>query len=250
MNMTSKPVFLGAMIAMMLCAAPRAHAQTAAPESRFSVEIGVGFDNGINGNINSSGIGTLNNQVVVITKNSYEDVYGTGLQLRGGGGYMLNEDTEVTGTFTFQSLDADFVVPMGDIGVSNLYGQYTDYQTLLLDFGLRRYGTVRPRFKVYGEGTIGLGFIDKIDVALVAPGANLQGQANDFYDQTAAFTLGVNGGVIFESNDRVGYFLQLGLRYVSGLAEIDDLAGTGLESINDKSSRWTLPFIAGVKVRF
>src|SRR5262245_30286666 len=93
MTMTVKPVFAGAMIAMTLCVAPRAHAQ-AAPDSRFSIEVGVGFDNGINGNINSSGIGTLNNQVVVITKNSYEDVYGTGLHLRFGGGYMLNEDTE------------------------------------------------------------------------------------------------------------------------------------------------------------
>ena len=42
----------------------------------------------------------------------------------------------------------------------------------------------------------------------------------------------------------------MGLRYVSGLSEVDDLVGTGLDSINDKSSRWTLPFIAGVRVGF
>ena len=48
-----------------------------------------------------------NNQVAVVTKNSYEDVYGTGLQLRFGGGYMFKEDTELNATFTFQSLDAD-----------------------------------------------------------------------------------------------------------------------------------------------
>ena len=246
----SKRACVGAMIAMLLGTAPLARAQGGAPDSRFSVEFGVGFDNGISGNINSSGIGTLNNQVVVITKNSYEEVYGTGLHLRGGGGYMLNEDTEVTATFTFQSLDADFVVPMGDIGVSNLYGQYTDYQTLLLDFGLRRYGTLTPRVKLYGEGTIGLGFVDKTDVTLVAPGANLNRQANDFYDQTAAFTVGVNGGALFQAKDQVGVFLQMGLRFVSGMSEIDDLAGTGLETINDKSSRWTMPFVAGVRFRF
>ena len=247
---TSKHACVGATLAMLLCAAPLAHAQSATPDSRFSIEIGVGFDNGISGNINSSGIGRLNNQVVVVRKNTYEEVYGTGLNLRFGGGYMLNEDTEVNATFTFQSLDADFVVPMGDIGVSNLYAQYTDYQTLLLDFGLRKYGTLTPRFKLYGEGTIGLGFIDKTDVTLVAPGANFTGQANDFYDQTAAFTVGVNGGTLFQANERVGLFLQLGLRFVSGMAEIDDLAGTGLETINDKSSRWTMPFVGGVRFRF
>ena len=36
--------------------------------------------------------------------------------------------SELRATFTFQSLDAD-LTPMGDIGASRLYGQYTDYQT-------------------------------------------------------------------------------------------------------------------------
>jgi opacity protein-like surface antigen len=245
---TSKHACVWTAIVMLLCAASLAHAQ--APDSRFSAEVGIGFDNGISGNINSSGIGTINNQVVVIMKNSYEDVYGTGLNLRFGGGYMLNEDTEVNATFTFQSLDADFVVPMGDIGVSNLYAQYTDYQTLLLDFGLRRYMSLRSAIRLYGEGTIGLGFVDKTDVMLVAPGANLVGQANDFYDQTAAFTVGVNAGALFQANDRMGVFVQMGLHFVSGMTEIDDLVGTGLDNINDKSSRWTLPFVTGVRFRF
>jgi len=246
---TSKHVFVGAITAMLLTAGSLAQAQTA-PEHRFNLEVGIGFDNGISGNINSSGIGQINNQVVVITKNSYEDVYGTGLNLRFGGGYMLNSNTELTGTFTFQSLDADFVVPMGDIGVSNLYGQYTDYQTLLLDFGLRRYTTIKPTIQLYGEGTIGLGFVDKVDVALVAPGANIAGQNNDFYDQTAAFTVGLNGGALFHANDKLGIFVQMGLHFVSGMTEVDNLVGTGLDSINDKSSRWTIPFVTGVRFRF
>jgi hypothetical protein len=227
-----------------------AGAQSAAPERPWSFEAGIGWDNGITGNINSSGIGTINNQVVVITKNSYNDVYGAGLHLRVGGGYQFNENTEARATFTFQSLDADFVVPMGDIGVSNLYGQYTDYQSLSLDYGLRRYAGLTEKVRAYGEGTVGIGFVDKTDVTLVAPGANLAGEANDFYDQTAAFTFGVNAGVLVQTGERVGVFVQLGLRYVSGMAEIDDLAGTGLDNINDKSARWTLPFVTGVQLRF
>jgi hypothetical protein len=56
--------------------------------------------------------------------------------------------------------------------------------------------------------------------------------------------------MIFQGSGPVGYYGQLGLRYLSGLAEVDDLVGTGLEDINDKSSRWTLPFVAGIRVRF
>ena len=240
-----------AAIIIGLATAGAARAQvTTEPESKWSAEFGLGWDNGISGNINSSGYGEINNQVVVITKNSYNDVYGAGLHLRFGGGYLFKPDTEARVTFTFQSLDADYITPMGDIGTSNLYGQYTDYQTFGIDFGLRRYATLRPKLRAYGEGTIGIGFVDKTDVTLIAPGANLVTQANDFYDQTAAFTLGVNVGIDVQSGKHVGYFGQLGLRYVGGMTEIDDLVGTGLDNINDKSARWTLPFVVGVHYRF
>ena len=76
------------------------------------------------------------------------------------------------------------------------------------------------------------------------------GEANDFYDQTAAFTFGANGGVMVQTGARVGVYAQLGLRWVSGMSQIDDLASTGLGNINDKSSRWTLPFIVGLRFAF
>ncbi len=228
---------------------PAPLAPAPAREHRWSAEFGLGFDNSISGNINSGGVGTINNQAVVITKNRYEDVYGTGLHLRFGGGYMLKDDTEVRATFTFQSVDAD-LTRMGDIGSSSLYGEYDDYQSFGLDVGLRRYAAVADRFQLYGEGTIGLAFIGETDVMLVAPGANLAGDATDFYDRTAAFTVAGNAGVLFETSERFGVFGQLGLRYVTGMSDVDGLAGTGLEEINDSSARWTLPFLVGVRARF
>ena len=240
----------GIIAAMLLGTGSIARAQSAAaPESRWSGEFGIGWDNSISGNINSSAIGTLNDQAVVITKNRYEDVYGTGLQLRFGGGYMLSAESEVRVTFTFQSLDAD-LTPMGEYGASRLYGQYSDYQAFGMDVGLRRYKSISSAVSLYGEGTIGLGFVDKTDVTLVAPAANLFLDANDFYDQTAAFTFAGNGGVLFQTSGRTGIFAQIGLRWVSGMSEVDDLEGTGLETINDKSARWTFPFLVGVRFRF
>ena len=250
MSLTSLRRLVVVTLFVVLGATSIARAQSNAPDRPWTAEFAIGWDNGITGNINSSGIGSINNQVVVITRNSYNDVYGAGLHLRFGGGYLFKPNTEARVTFTFQSLDADYVVPMGDYGASNLYGQYTDYQTFGIDFGLRRYGDLSPKVRAYGEGTIGLGFVDKTDVTLVAPGANLVGQAMDFYDQTTAFTLGVNVGMLVQTNERMGFFGQLGIRRVSGLAEVDDLVGTGLDTINDKSQRWTLPFIGGVQFRF
>lgn len=241
-----------ATLSLMLGAASTAQAQAAqaSTDRKWSAEVGIGWDNGLTGNINSSGVGSLNNQVVVITRNTYNDVYGAGLHLRFGGGYMWKPNIEARVNLAFQSLDADEIVPMGDMGASNLYGQYSDYQALTLDFGLRQYGRLTDKVKGYVEGLIGLGFVDKTDVVLTAPGANFTGEATDFYDQTTAFTLGVNAGVVVETGTRTGLFVQMGLRWVSGMTEIDDLAGTGLDSINDNSSRWTIPFVVGARVRF
>jgi hypothetical protein len=50
-----------------------AHAQspTTSPDSPWSAEFAIGWDNSISGNINSSGIGSINNHTVVITKNRH-----------------------------------------------------------------------------------------------------------------------------------------------------------------------------------
>jgi hypothetical protein len=236
------------MLVIVLAYSTSARAQSE-PESRWSAEVGIGWDNGISGNINSSAIGTLNNQTVVILKNKYEDVYGTGLHLRFGGGYMFKEDTEARVTLTFQSIDAD-LTPMGDLGVSNLYGQFDDYQSLGIDFGLRRYARLNSFLRGYGEANIGLAFIDETDVVLAAPQANFTGTATDFYDKTSAFTFGFNLGLAFAVHPRADAFTQIGIRYVSGMSDVDALNATGLDGINDKSARWAMPFISGIRVKF
>jgi len=247
---TWQRVVVAVMTAIVLMAGGSAAQAQNADDSKWSADFGLGWDVGLSGQVNSSGYGTLNNQVTVITNNSYSDVYGTGLHLRFGGGYMWKPDTEIRGTFTFQTLSADYLVRMGDYGASNLYGQYSDYQTFGLDLGVRRYGRINDKIKGYGEGLIGVGFVDKIDVTLVAPGAGLIGKANDFYDQTTAFAVAVNVGVLVQTNDKLGWFGQMGVRFQSGLSQIDDLVGTGLDNINDKSARWSVPIVGGVRYRF
>ena len=245
-RLSVRPLFAIAMLAM----ASTASAQLITPPERpWSVEFGIGFDNSISGNINSSAIGTLNGQSTVILKNKYEDVYGTGLHIRFGGGYMFKENAEFRVTFTIQSLDAD-LVPMGDIGFSNLYGQYDDYQSFGIDFGVRQYTNIREGVRGYGEATIGIAILAETDVTLAAPTSNVVFDVTDFYDRTAAFAFGINAGVLFTVKPQMDVFAQLGLRYLTGMSEVDNLVGTGLESINDKSARWSIPVQAGVRFRF
>jgi hypothetical protein len=239
------------LVALALVAAAVASTAEAqsVPDRRWSVDFAIGFDNGISGNINSGAIGTYNGQTTVILKNKYEDVYGTGLHIRFGGGYLLKEDAELRVHLTIQSLDAD-LVHMGDFGASNLYGQYDDYQSVGLDVGYRQYFPLNEYLRGYGEALIGLAFVDETDVTLSAPQSGLIEDVTDFYDRTAAFALAVNVGAMYAATDKVEVFAQIGLRYVTGMTEVDALVGTGLETINDKSARWSLPVALGVRLRF
>ena len=239
---------VAASVAVILLCAGRAQAQSTGTGWVF--DAGLGIDSPINGNINSGAIGTIGGSAAAILPNSFKDVYGTGIQFRVGGGYMLNDVTELRGVFIFQSADAD-LVRLGDVGASSLYGQFSDYQNLSLDFGARRYIELeRSRVRPYAEATVGLAFIDAIDVRLAAPQAGLVIDNTDFYDQTAAFTLSVSGGVLVPLTDKVDVTAQIGLRRVSGLAEVDDLVGTGLEDINNDTARLTFPAIVGVRFKF
>jgi opacity protein-like surface antigen len=258
----STPRFLALTAACLLAATPAtAQAQAAAqpaapqpastrPEKPWSVDFGLGWDNSISGNINSGAIGTLNGQATAILPNRYEDVYGTGLHLRFGGGYKLDSLNEVRVTFTYQSIDAD-LTQLGDIGASKLYAQYDPYKSLTLDVGIRRYvpNTVQG-VRLYAEGLIGIGFISELDVELVAPGSNIIFDASDFYDATTAFTMSANMGILFNVHKQIDLNAQIGLRYLSGLSDVDAFAGTGLEDLNSHTSRWTIPFIIGISMRF
>ena len=236
-------------VALLLAHAPSASAQSSIG-SRIVLDFGVGIDPSINGNINSGAIGTLQGQSTAILPNTYGDVYGTGVQLRFGGGYVLDEYSELRGVFTYQSADAD-LVRLGDIGASSLYGQYSDYKSLGLDFGYRRYFQIRVEgLRVYGEATLGIAAIDRINLLLAAPQSNVVFNNTDFYDGTAAFTMGLNGGVLFRIAEHVDLNAQIGLRRVSGMSEVDNLEGTGLEDINNDTSRLTFPIVVGARIRF
>jgi Outer membrane protein beta-barrel domain len=239
--------FVGLVCGIALGFSPNASAQSGSP---WVVDIGIGIAPSINGNVNSGAIGTLQGQATAMLPQSYGDVYGTGLDFRFGGGYALNEHSEIRGVFSWQTADAD-LVRLGDIGPSSLYVQYSDYKSLGLDLGYRRYLPIeKSGVRVYGEAGIGAAFIDRINAQFAAPQSSVILNSTDFYDKTAALTLSLNFGGLFKVAEQVDVNVQIGLRKVSGLAEVDQLVGTGLESINNDTARLTFPIVVGVRYRF
>lgn len=245
-----KHTFGGAVLVGALLASMSTAGAQPAGESRFVLDLGLGLDVSVNGNVNSGAIGRLEGQAAAILPQPYGDVYGTGLHFTFGGGYVLNEQSELRAVFTYQTADAN-LVRLGDIGPSSLYGQYSDYKSLALDFGYRRYIPLSDtKIRVYGEATLGAAFIDDINILLSAPQANIVVEQTDFFDATAAFAWQISVGVLMPAANKVDVSAQMGLRRVTGLSDVDQLIGTGLEGINDDSARLTVPIVVGVRFRF
>jgi hypothetical protein len=72
----------------------------------------------------------------------------------------------------------------------------------------------------------------------------------NYYDRTAAFTIGFNFGALFKFSDRVDFTGQVGLRRVSGLQTVDQFVGTGLEAVSNDTARLTFPIVVGVRYHF
>jgi hypothetical protein len=235
--------------AFLLASVVDARAQAAA-ESPWVIDVSLGMDFSIAGDVNKGAIGVLQGQAAAVLPQPYGEVYGTGFQLRGGVGYMLDEVTEVRGIISWQRAEAD-LVRLGDLGPSSLYAEYSDYQTVNLDVALRRYYPFEDTdLRFFGEAAIGAGFIDDIDVEFAAPQSNAVFSATDFYDRTAAFTWSLAAGIVMPVSDRVDVSAQIGLRHVSGLTDVDQFIGTGLEEMNDNSSRLTFPLTVGLRFKF
>jgi outer membrane protein with beta-barrel domain len=237
---------LVALAALLLT--PRA-ARAQADDTRWNVEATVGWDIGLSGDFLAAGIGTINGVPIVIQTQSFNEVYGTGVQWQFGAGYKLDEDAEVHGQFTYQRSAADAVL-VGKAGASDLYATFEDYEVWSLEAGYRRYFEHRGKVRPYAGVTLGIADIPRINGAFAATQASAVQFSTDLYDGTAAFIFGVNGGLLYRLTDRTDFKAQIGFRRTSGLAQIDDLASTGLGDINDRSARWSMPIAFGIHVRF
>ena len=233
-----------------ILAMPASSAAQQPTESKWAADVQVGFDNPVAGDVHSAGIGTIAGLPAIVESQSYKDIYGTGVFFRGGVAYKIDVRTEIIGTFTIQSMSSD-VKQIGTVNNQVLYATFDDYKAWGLDGVFRYYlNDNDQRLRTYVGASLGVAIINEIDADFAVPTAGITLNATDFYDGTAALTLGGNAGLLYALSDRVDVTGEVGLRYVSGLTAIDGLQGTSLEDINDNSSRWALPLAFGIRVRF
>jgi hypothetical protein len=254
--MSAQRVQQALMMSAFLLLAGKASAQTVVAtspqtgQSSWNAEASVGWDVNVSGAFLAAGIGTLEQSAAVINAQSFGDVYGTGVLWQFGGGYMVDEINEVRGQVSYQRAGSD-IVNLGTANGTDLVATFDDYKSWTIEAGYRHFFATRDvRLRPYGGATVGVAIINEIDAVFAAPQGGITRSATDFYDGTAALSFGVNAGALYAVNNRYDFHAQFGLRFNSGLSQIDSLRGTGLEGINDKSSRWTLPISIGIRVNF
>lgn len=242
------------LLASLGLVAPSAFAQgapaTAAPgESPWSVEASIGWDNSISGDFLTAGIGTFNGRAVAINQQGWDDVFGTGLMFNTTVGYALGERSEVRGGFTWQSTGTNDNQLIGTLSGSPLTVNFDDYKAWAIDAGYRMYFAERAeRWRPYAGASLGFGQVKDIQADLTA--GNLVATDTLFYEGNGTMVFGLNGGVLYRLTDRLAVDGRLGLRYTSGLSNVNDALFTGLDDVNEGSSRWTLPLTVGLRVQF
>ena len=81
----------------------------------------------------------------------------------------------------------------------------------------------------------------------VTPG--LAAQDGKFFEASWAFSFGPTGGFLIGIGP-IEFMAETQLRFMGGLSDVDWLVEEGLRDINSESSRWSIPLMVGVRVRF
>ena len=233
---------------------------TAAPslgpdERLFSISFLLGPDNSFSGKMIEAATGrTTGGAPINLAETSYDDVYGRMMLFKIGAGYRYNDWMEFAANFVISRSSAE-TVTIGTVGAANvpLNVRFDDYNYWGAEFG-QRFRFNGYRVTPYAGYLVGINRHGDIrgvfvDVPLnLTPG--LVDQDGKFFEKSWAFSFGPTAGVLIPVGTTVEIMAETQLRYMGGLSDVDWLVEEGLRDINSESSRWSVPFLFGMRVKF
>ncbi len=219
---------------------------------RFTISALFGVDNSFTGKMIKEASGTTTGGAPInLTETKFDDVYGRMEMFKIGVGYRTTPRTEGVLNFII-SRSSSQTVTVGTVGSTPLAVDFTDYNYWGFEGGQRVF-FARTRFTPYVGYLIGINRYSDIRGTFVdvppAQTPGLAAQDGKFFEKAWAFSVGPTGGFLIG----VGPFeimAETQLRFMGGLSDVDWLVEEGLRDINSESSRWSLPFMAGARIRF
>jgi opacity protein-like surface antigen len=199
-----------------------------------------------------------------IQARSFDDIYGEAASFGVEGAYGLGGGLELIGAL--RSITADEgQVQVGTAFVPALsaslpvIGRFGEFQSLSIEGGVRQHFDRGGGFMPYIGGRVGVTQVDAIRASFTVPvPAGVGAEPNDialnnvrFYDDSTAFTLGLDVGASVELTPGFEISIETGLRYQSSLEDDDrDIGGLGLAAINDEGDRLSVPLTVKGTFRF
>ena len=219
-----------------------------AQSNPWSVSFDLGTQVALSGDVHGGGSGTVLNLPTQVQARSDGDIYGNGFYWAAGLGYRVGEAAEIRVQGSYTSNPADRL-QVGTVANLPLIALFDDYKAFGMDFGYRQYfgaAMARP----YVGASAGFVRVDTIQSEFSVPDAGVVLADVNMYDSSVVPSLGFGGGVQINLSDRFAVQGGVEFKWQGDAKDLDGLAGTGLESINDESQRWSMPITGGITVRF
>jgi hypothetical protein len=218
---------------------------------RVTISALYGPDNSFRGNMIKESTGATTGGVPInLNETTYDDVYGRVDMFRLGVGYRETPRNESQFNFIYAKSGAE-TVNIGTVGGTPLNVNFSDYSYWGVEGGHRIY-FARTRFTPFVGVLLGLNRNTDIrGVILDAPGVppGLAAQDNKFFEKSWSLSFGPTAGFLIGLGP-IELVAETQLRWQNGLSDVDWLVEEGLRDINSESSRWSIPFLAGVRIRF
>jgi hypothetical protein len=242
--MSFRVLATGVALAVVVSMAGTASAQTS--PGAFSITATGSWDPSIGGTMHEGGSGSVLGLATLVDEKSWTETHTrSGFAASAGFGVGLNNMVEAVGNVEFGQNGAQ-ELQVGTVATLPLFAEFDDYQYWGLNGGVRVLmgsGNAVP----YVTGTFGFRQISEITGVFSVPAASVT-LSQPFFESSMVPTFGADFGVLYGGmRAKIGF--QVGVHWAGGPEGAEaSFAGTGLENLNDKGARWSLP--VGVVVRF
>lgn len=237
------------LAAALLAVSSTASAQEADLRGRWTVTFSGGSIVPSGGEFHEGGRGTVLGLPTSVDAKSSRDIFDTGFGWRGGVGYGVARKVELFGEFAWNKAEAS-ELSVGNVASLDLRAAFGDYKSYGMDGGMRFHFVPDARVSPYVGARGGLRWVDAIPGTFSVPAAGVTLPNTPFFDDSLVPVLGGDVGVLIAATSRISFGVEAGLRYHTKLSDIEGLAGTGLENLNDAGAGWSAPISGVVQFRF
>jgi hypothetical protein len=218
-------------------------------KGRFSLALQGGTDLELSGDVHDGGSGTVLGLPTSVEARSFSDVYDPGFRGQLAIGYGVGPTSEVFLRGSYYKMKSE-TLQVGTVAGLALNADFAEYEEWGAELGYRYYFRADKPFKLYVAAVAGLRFVSELPSTFSVPAAGVVLSDVPFYDSSTVGVFGADLGFSFDLSKSVALGLETGPRYQTGPSDLEGLAGTGLEPINDTRSRWSMPVVATLSFRF